>query len=382
MIGRILIPVAIIAVFILGAATLMATAPQITPDIPMPIAITVRVQEVNPETLTLRVHSQGNVMPRMESQLIPEVSGRVVWMSPKLVTGGYFNKGETLVRLEPKEYNNSLKRARASLDRANAEAEHAKFEHQRLQSLAKQQLTSRSQLENALRSARVTKAALNDATASYNQAQQNLERTELQAPFTGLVRSENVDIGQFASRGTSIANIYASDEVEIRLPISDRQLAYLDVPIGQRGELPLDKQPKVILSTEYAGRNMKWLGNIVRTEAAIDTTSRMIYLVARVKANDSEIPLSVGLFVNADIEGRQAENVVTLPRTALRDGNQVLVVDAENRLRYRDIDLLRLYHDDLLIQGGLNEGDRVCVSPIQTAIDGMSINPVMDSPGA
>ena len=130
MIGRILIPVAIIAVFILAAVTLMATAPQITPDIPMPIAITVRVQEVNPETLTLRVHSQGSVMPRIESQLIPEVSGRVVWMSPKLVTGGYFNKGETLVRLEPKEYNNSLKRAKASLDRANAEAEHAKFEHQ------------------------------------------------------------------------------------------------------------------------------------------------------------------------------------------------------------------------------------------------------------
>ena len=223
---------------------------------------------------------------------------------------------------------------------------------------------------------------MNDATASYNQAQQNLERTELQAPFTGLVRSENVDIGQFVSRGTAIANIYASDEVEIRLPISDRQLAYLDVPIGQRGELPLDKQPKVILSTEYAGRDMKWLGNIVRTEAAIDTTSRMIYLVARVKSNDAEIPLSVGLFVNANIEGRQTENVVTLPRTALRDGNQVLVVDVENRLRYRDIDLLRLYHDDLLIQGGLNEGDRVCVSPIQTAIEGMSINPVMDNPGA
>jgi len=378
MLRKLVIPAAILAVFVFCARVLMATAPELQPDTPEPIATTVRVQSVSPETVTLKVNSQGSVMPSMESQLIPEVSGRVVWMSPKLVAGGFFNKGEALIRVEPQNYNNSRDRARASLVRAEAEKEHAAFEHRRLQSLAERQLTSRSQLENSLRVLRVAEASLAEARASFSQAQQDVGRTEITAPFTGLVRSENVDIGQFVSRGTPIASIYASDQVEVRLPISDRQLAYLDIPIGRRGELAADAQPKVTLSTEFAGQEVSWNGTIVRAEAAIDTSSRMMFLVARVQANDQAIPLSVGLFVNADIEGRQADNIVTLPRTALRNNNQVLVVGNDNKLRYRDIKLLRLYQNDLLIEAGLSDGEKVCVSPIQTAIDGMTVNPVID----
>jgi len=378
MLRKLVIPAVILAVFIFCARVLMATAPELQPDTPEPIATTVRVRSVTPETVTLKVHSQGSVMPSMESQLIPEVSGRVVWMSPKLVAGGFFNKGETLIRVEPQNYNNSRDRARASLVRAEAEKEHAAFEHRRLQSLAERQLTSRSQLENSLRVLRVAEASLAEARASFSQAQQDVGRTEITAPFTGLVRSENVDIGQFVSRGTPIASIYASDQVEVRLPISDRQLAYLDIPIGRRGELAASAQPKVTLSTEYAGQEVSWNGSIVRAEAAIDTSSRMMFLVARVQADDQAIPLSVGLFVNADIEGRKADNVVTLPRTALRNNNQVLVVGSDNKLRFRDVKLLRLYQNDLLIEAGLNDGEQVCVSPIQTAIDGMTVNPVID----
>ncbi len=378
MLRQLLIPLLILAVFVSCARVLMANAPELQPDTPEPIATTVRVQSVSRETVTLKVHSQGSVMPSMESQLIPEVSGRVVWMSPKLVAGGFFNKGDALIRVEPQNYNNSRDRARASLVRAEAEREHAAFEHRRLQSLAERQLTSRSQLENALRVLRVAEASLAEARASFSQAQQDVGRTEISAPFTGLVRSENVDIGQFVSRGTPIASIYASDQVEVRLPISDRQLAYLNIPIGRRGELAADAQPKVTLSTEFAGQEVNWNGSIVRAEAAIDTSSRMMFLVARVQADDQAIPLSVGLFVNADIEGRKADNVVTLPRTALRDNNQVLVVGSDNKLRFREIKLLRLYHNDLLIEAGLNDGEQVCVSPIQTAIDGMTVKPIKD----
>ena len=117
----------------------------------------------------------------------------------------------------------------------------------------------------------------------------------------------------------------------------------------------------------------------MRAEAAIDTASRMVFLVARVAADDKEIPLSVGLFVNADIEGREASGIVVMPRSALRDNNQVLVVGEDKKLRYRDIELLRLYQDDLLIKSGLNDGESVCVSVLQTAIDGMTVNPVADN---
>lgn len=373
-----IIPGVIIVIFLFGAMTLMATAPVLEPAPMAPVTSTVRVQAVEPEVVQLKVHSQGTVMPSTESQLIPEVSGRIVWMSPKLVAGGYFDEGEVLARVDRVDYKNKADRAKASLTRAQAEQQHAKFEYQRLRSLEKRQLTSRSQLENALRALRVADAALQDANVNFDQATQDLERTEITAPFTGLVRSENVDIGQFISRGSAIATLYASDLAEVRLPIADRQLAFLNLPPTLRGELPETMQPNVTLTTEYAGRQLTWQGKIVRTEAEIDISSRMVQLVARVPNTNEGTPLSVGLFVEAEIEGLSAENIVVLPRAALRNDNQVLVVDEENKLRFRPIETLRLYQDNVLVAGGLDQGERVCVSPIQTPIDGMTVNPVLD----
>jgi len=378
MIRTLIIPLGIVVVFIFGAATLMATAPVLEPQGKTPVPMTVRIREVNPESVRLQVHSQGTVMPSTESQLIPEVSGRVTWMSPNLVGGGYFNEGEVLARVDQLDYRNTKDRASATLERARAEQQHARFEYQRLQSLAERKLTSRSQLENALRALRVADAALQDSRVAYEQAQQNLDRTEIKAPFTGLVRSENVDIGQFISRGAPIATLYASDLVEVRLPIADRQLAFLNIPVTTRGELPAQAQPAVTLTTEYAGQKLRWEGRIVRTEAEIDISSRMVQLVARVTNNPEIPPLSVGLFVEAEIEGLSADNVIVLPRSALRNNEQVLVVDTDNKLRFRAIEPLRLYQDSVLVQAGLTAGERVCVSPLQTAIDGMTVNPILD----
>ena len=247
-----------------------------------------------------------------------------------------------------------------------------------MQSLVKRNLVSRSQLENSLRAYRVAEASLQDATANFNQAEQDLARTQIRAPFAGLVRSENVDIGQFVSRGSPIATIYAGNQAEVRLPIADRQLAFLNIPVSIRGEIPQEFQPEVTLTAQYAGQTLKWKGNIVRSEAEIDVSSRMVQLVARVESTSNPVPLSIGLFVSAEIQGLAAKNVVVLPREALRNDNQVLVVDDENRLRFRKIETLRLYQDDLLVQAGLEAGERVCISPLQTAIEGMVVNPVIN----
>jgi RND family efflux transporter MFP subunit len=376
MMRKFVIPFLVIAASIFGAVTLLATSPQLQPSGVEPVAAAVRIREVTPEPIQLTVHSQGTVVPNTESELIPEVSGRVVWMSPSLVNGGYFEAGETLLRLEDNDYRSTLDRARASLTRAEAEFEHARFEYQRLKSLEDRQLASRSQIENQLRAYRVQEASLQDARAAFAQANRDLSRTEITAPFAGLVRQESVDIGQFVSRGASVATIYAGDQAEIRLPIADRQLAFLNLPVGHRGELPVEQQPGVTLTAEYAGRTLTWEGKIVRTEAQIDTASRMVHVIARVSNENQDVPLNVGLFVNAEIEGLLVENVVVMPRNALRNGNRVLVVDTENRLHYRDIETLRLYRDEVLISGGLEAGERVCISPLQTAIDGMPVQPI------
>lgn len=378
MIRTFVIPIAIVIAFLFGAATLMATAPELEPSSIEPVPVTVRVQKVGLEAIQLKVHSQGSVVPSTVSQLIPEVSGRVTWTSPNLVAGGYFSKGQELARIDELDYKNARDRARAALKRAKAEVEHAKFEYGRLKSLAERKLTSRSALENGLRAYRVSQAAFEDATVNFEQAEENLNRTVLRAPFDGLVKAETVDIGQFAARGQAIATLYASDIVEVRLPIADRQLAFLNLPTLRTGNLPDTQQPSVTLSAEYGGRTLTWVGNIVRTEAEIDTASRMVQLVARVQTQADQPGLSVGLFVNAEISGIAVEDVVVLPRSALRNQNQVLIVDAENKIRFRTVTPLRLYQDSVLIAGGLIEGDRVCISTLQTAIDGMNVNPISE----
>jgi RND family efflux transporter MFP subunit len=376
MMRKFIIPGLVVIASIMGAVTLMATAPKLEPTATQPVPTTVRAITVQPKPVRLTVTSQGTVMPNTESDLVPEVSGRVVTMSPALIAGGYFNEGDVLLALDDADYRAAVSRASANITRAQAEFEHAKFEYERHRELESRQLSSRSMMEGALRSSRVTGAALKDARVALEQAQRDLARTKIVAPFTGLVRSEQVDVGQFISRGAPIAKIYATDFVEIRLPLADRQLAFLNLPLGTRGQLPAEARPAVRLHADFAGRTYSWDGEIIRTEAEIDMKSRMVHVVARVENETQETPLSVGMYVEADIEGVLAENIVVLPRNALRNGNQVLVVDADDKLRFRQVTPLRLYGDQVLIQAGLEAGERVCISPIQTAIDGMPVNTI------
>ena len=360
---------------------MMATSPELEPSEIKPRRFAVRVTTVQPQAMKLTVSSQGTVMPNTESDLIPEVTGRVVEVSASLVAGGYFAKDDVLLRLDDADYRAVASRARAMVTQAEAEYEHSSYEYERHKELASKQLASRSLMEGARRSYIVAGAVLRDAIVALEQANRDLSRTRIVAPFDGVVRNETVDIGQFVQRGDVIAKIYATDYVEVRLPIADRQLAYLALPFSlRRGLLPQEIRPRVTLSADYAGDTYTWEGEIVRTEAEIDKKSRMVHVIARIKNEADATPLQVGLYVEATIEGVEAEDVIVLPRNALRNGNQVLVVDEDDRLRFRDVEPLRLYRDQVLIKSGLESGERVCISVVQTAFDGMPVQPVSDRP--
>ena len=375
-------PALLLIITVGTAATLMATAPSVEPSAPEVVPITVRVQHVQPGPLDMIVESQGTIAPATVTELIPEVSGRVEWMAPSLVAGGSFKPGDTLLRIDQRDYRDAVQRARSSLARAQAEWEHARFEYNRLRQLAERKLASRSQLETALRTARVTEAVHDDAQVALQQAQRDLARTELKAPFDGLVRSEQVDLGQFIARGTPVASIYAADHLEVRLPIADTQLAYLDIPIGIQGQIPADVAPKVTLSTEFAGQRYEWNAVLDRVEAEIDAKSRMVHVVARIDTSGTRTPPSVGMFVSARIHGRTVDDVVVVPRSALRNNEQVLIVDADNRLRFRKVEPMRLYGDQVVLKSGLQAGDRLCLSPLQTPIDGMPVRMMDESASA
>jgi len=204
-----------------------------------------------------------------------------------------------------------------------------------------------------------------------------LSRTKITAPFEGMVRSESIDIGQFVQQGAPIASIYASDAVEVRLPIVNAQLAYLDPANLQRGELDPATAPMIRLTARYAGTSFVWRGQLARTEGEIDAQSRMITAVARVRQDNQSPdvpPLQVGAFVAAEIEGQYLDDIVRLPRAALRPNSQVLIIDGDNRLRFRAVNVLRLENDFVLIDSGLESGEVVNLSPIQTVVDGMRVS--------
>lgn len=377
--AKLLLPVAVLLLGFLGALALMATKPGLEtrpPEVPPPL---VRVVSVQPEARQLSVITHGTVAPRTETDLLPEVSGPVVWVSSALVSGGFFEAGEPLLRIDPRDYEVALEQRRASLARAESEHKRARKELVRRRGLAEREVASASQLDDALNAERVAAAALREARAVLEQAERDLGRTEIKAPFAGRVREERVDVGQFVNRGAPIAKLYAVDYAEVRLPVPDDELAFLDLPLLYRGESVDGDGPEVLLRARFAGSEHTWRGRIVRTEGEIDAKSRMVHVVARVDdpygrtQDPSRPPLAVGLFVEAEILGKQAENVVVLPRAAMRDMDQVLVLDEESRLRFRRVEVLRTAHDQVVVRSGLAPGDQVCISPLEMVVDGMRV---------
>jgi multidrug efflux pump subunit AcrA (membrane-fusion protein) len=221
------------------------------------------------------------------------------------------------------------------------------------------------------------------------------------------VRAERVDVGQFVTRGVAVATLYAVDYAEVRLPIPDRELAYVDLPLVYRPQAgseagtetaATDGGSPVRLRAEFAGREHVWTGRIVRTEGEIDPKSRMVHAVARVEdpyareADGERPPLAVGLFVEAEILGRSVDAAVMLPRAALRrdeagpgeparDGHFVLVVSDEGRLEFRPVEVLRSEREQVVIGAGLSAGERVCVSPLSAPVDGMLVRVAGEAPG-
>ena len=373
---------AIITIAVLLAA--VAAAAGIIMSRPMPEQLTVsettsaiRAMTVVKESLRLKIRSEGTVTPKTQTNVIPEIKGRVTWISPNLVVGGYFQAGDLLVTIDAADYEARTGLAQAQLLRAEAELEHKRFELQRLQTLIKDNLVSQSNLENAARAHKIAKANVIESKINLAQAERDLSRTKITAPFEGMVRSESIDIGQFVQQGAPIASIYASDAVEVRLPIVNAQLAYLDPANLQRGELDPATAPMIRLTARYAGTSFVWRGQLARTEGEIDAQSRMITAVARVRQDNQSPdvpPLQVGAFVAAEIEGQYLNDIVRLPRAALRPNSQVLIIDGDNRLRFRAVNVLRLENDYVIIDSGLENGELVNLSPIQTVVDGMRVS--------
>lgn len=377
MIKRFLLPIGIVIGGFFLAALIVATGPEITPQAPPSTAPLVRTWPAASQTVQMTTVTHGTVLPRTQSELIPEVSGRVIGMSPSMVSGGFFKKDDVLIEIDPLDYELALEQARAGLASARSELTNAKRGYERLQDLAKRQSASQSQYDDALNRLRFAEASLREASAQLSKAERDLERTRITAPYDGRVRSEQVDIGQFVNRGNPVASLYATDAAEVRLPIHDDELAYLHLPLGS--ELK-DQRPAVILRAQFGGEEHIWEGEVVRTEGELDPQTRMINIIAQVdspyKPSAERPPLAVGLFVEAEIIGTRVNDIYVVPRSALQANNQIYIINGENRLEFRDVDVLRIVDEDVYISNGFRTGEIVCLSTINNAIEGMQVRPV------
>ena len=323
----------------------------------------VEVLVLEPTTANFEIRSQGTVLPRTETILSAEVAGTISSISPKFIAGGVFQKSEVLMRIDPTNYS-------VAVDQAEALVKQRQIEFDGTSKLRSQGYRAESEYASAA-------AALASARAELVRARRNLERTYIRLPYDGMVRAKEADVGQFVNPGTRLGVTFATDFAEVRLPLTDLDLAFVDLPdaadVSTSGSA---EGPDLMLSAVRKGQLQSWSARIVRTEGVVDEKSRVTYAVARVEdpyrlGSDGEI-LPIGTFVSAVIQGQQADDMIRVPRAAVRGADQLLFVNDEGRLEIRSVNVIRSDADHVYLSGEAG-GQRVVLTALETPVNGMRV---------
>jgi len=375
----VLTPFAIIFAAVIVLMVMGAMAPK---PIKKPIKIKaplVEVIELEQQDIAFSISSQGSVLPRTETNIISEVSGNVVSVSDKFQVGGFFKKGEELLRIDDITYQVAYLKAESRLESAVAELAQ---EEARVKQAKDEWLLTGKSLEKAptlalrLPQLQQAKASIKSAEADLTEAKTKLERTRIIAPYDAMIKAKQVDVGQYASTGSSLATTFAVDYAEVRLPVKQRDVAFLNLPkINQDATTGAP----VELFFKINGKKQHWASTLTRYEGVVDMTSRVHYVVAQlddpygiIEGNQAG-ELRMGTFVNADITGKTVQNALAIPRRAIHGANTVYLVDEENKLHISQIDILRSEVEYVYTLETLPENQRLVVTNIETPVDGMTL---------
>ncbi len=374
---RKLVPPAIIIVAVGLLALLSIMRPQPPQRQTERPPVLVDVIEVQAEDVNFLVAGQGNVEAKHATMMMSQVSGKVIELSPNFVAGGFFKAGEVLVKIDPADYEVALKTAKANLAQAKAqlaqESALAKVARDEWESLQMGEIPALGIREPQVASA---VAGVQSAEAAVAKAERDLERTVIRAPYDGLLQSKNVDIGQFVGINSQVARIMSTETAEIRVPLSDRDLAFMNLP--EPGDDP-SMAPQVQLTSEVSGQPVTWYGRLVRTEGVLDMNSRVVYGVVEVadpynRSGDvHEQPLRFGRFVQLSIAGKSAQNLYRIPRYAVNQDNKVWTVDGDRRLQLQAVDVVRAEANQVYVSSGLNSGDKVVLTQLANALPSMKV---------
>lgn len=326
----------------------------------------VEVVSVAPSPHTVKISTQGVVESARETRLAAELGGRVMEISPSLRRGGLVKKGERLVQIDPSDYRAAL--ATAEVRRAEAvlalEQEKARVEQARLdwQKLGTGTPTNSLVLREPYLAA--AQATVEAATGDAAKARRDVERTEILAPFDAGVRSAAVEVGSVVAPGTMVAELYASSDLEVRLPLSLEDFGFLE----------RDAAGTVVLKGKIGAEDHIWKAETVRVDPEIGRETLSAHIVVRVlETEGDEFPLPpVGLFVRAEISGMTVTDVSEIPRRALLEGNRVILADKGNKIAFRQLDIVRLTRDTAVARG-LEAGERIVLTRLSAPVAGMEV---------
>lgn len=386
---RVLLPLIIVALAA-WAVKLLLDSKEDPKGFKRPPTVTrVEGKALKPESFQVTVLSQGVVEPRTKSTLIPEVPGKIIEISPSLREGGFFEAEDVLLKIDPLDYKTRIVVAQRNVAQAKALIEQEQARAQQAVENWKRLGKEGDPSPLALRKPQLAEAEAQVAAAAAElvKAERDLDRTLIRAPYAGRILEKQVDVGQFVNTGTTLALIYAIDYVEVRLPIRNNDLSFLELPETYRDERMTANtpQPKVKLIGKLGGRASVWEGRLVRVAGALEARSRQLFAVAQIddpygRREDGTLPLKINLFVEAEIEGNTLENVFVLPRNAVRASNEVILIDKESTMRRRQIKPLWLSEETVVVglDSGLKEGDVLCTTPIAFPADGAPVLATVD----
>lgn len=341
--------------------------------------MTVNVMALARTSYQVKLESYGTVQPRTQSMLIAQVSGEITVLNDSLREGGFFEKGDELLSIDRRDYLADVKIAQASLMNAK-------------QSLAEQKARSVQALEDwnrlgnkgeasdlVLRKPQLLAAESQviSAESSLDKAKLELERTSIVAPYAGRVMRKMVDVGQVVNNNTQLAEVYAVDFVEIRLPLRNRDLAFIDLPEDYRFENQEDTiGPQVTIFSELSG-GTAWQGRVVRTESAIDDNARQLHVVAQIDDPFGDhahgrIPLKIGQYVTAELAGRLLQDALIIPNRAIYQGSYVYIV-IDDVLQRREINIAWQNQKEAIISGGLEEGEMLVLTSLGQVSSGVRV---------
>ncbi|MBQ4852830.1 efflux RND transporter periplasmic adaptor subunit [Pseudoalteromonas sp. MMG012] len=383
---RILLPVAVLVISVAAIMLIVNNPPKNSRSKSKPQAqMLVEIEQLQSSEFTLNIASYGVVKPRTQSMLVAQVSGEVSYINDHFRDGGFFEKGDVLLRIDDRDYQAEVKISQATL----LSAEQALLEEQARSEQAKEdwlRLGNGSQAsELVLRKPQLAAQHANvlSAQAKLEKAQLALERTSVVAPFSGRVLSKKVDLGQVVSSNGQIAEIYAIDYVEIRLPINNRDLAFINLPERSREGTHNGLQTQVTLTSDLVG-TQQWHGQIIRTEGAISEQSQQLYVVAQIEDPYSVdkmagFAIKIGQYVNAQITGKTLCNIIIIPNNAIYQGSYVYVLNNDNLLMRKDVQLAWQNKEIAIVKSGLDAGMRLVTTPLGQVSSGTKVVVINDN---